>query len=81
MRSGLLTQKGKDISQALSGLLGQPAFETELNKITGTAYEYFSTGAKSPTTIDVKPIANMALAATLPKWIRNLPISRRKLGS
>ena len=59
----LLTEKGKNIAQALSGLLGQPAFETELNKITATAYEYFSNGAKSPTTIDVKPIANMALAA------------------
>ena len=59
----LLTQKGKDISQALSDLLGQPAFESEINKVTSTAYDYFSTGAKTPTSIDAKPIANMALLA------------------
>ena len=59
----LLTQKGKEISMALSGLLGEPAVESEINKLTNTAYDYFSTGAKTPTSIDVKPLADMALSA------------------
>ena len=59
----LLTQKSKDISRALSDLLGQQAFESEINKVTATAFEYFSTGAKTPTSIDMKPIANMILSA------------------
>ena len=59
----LLTQKGKDISRALSNLLGEQAFESEINKVTTTAFDYFSTGAKMQTSIDMKPIANMALSA------------------
>ena len=63
VRKQLLTQKSKDISRALSDLLGQQAFESEINKVTVTAFEYFSTGAKTPTSIDMKPIANMILSA------------------
>ena len=59
----LLTQKGKDISRSLSELLGQLTFESEINKVTNTAYDYFSTGAKTPTSIDPKPIAIMAVSA------------------
>ena len=57
----VLTEKGTAISQTITAFLGNPIFHSELNQISDTAYHYYTSGTKVPQSIDVKPLANLAL--------------------
>jgi hypothetical protein len=57
----ILTEKGPEISQTITAFLGNPTFHTQLNQITDTAYHYYTNGTKVPQSIDVRPIASLAL--------------------
>ena len=57
----VLTEKGPAISQTITAFLGNPIFHSELNQISDTAYHYYTSGTKVPQSIDVKPLANLAL--------------------
>ena len=57
----VLTQKGPAISQTITAFLGNPIFHSELNQISDTAYHYYTNGTKVAQSIDVKPLANLAL--------------------
>ena len=59
----LFTKKGKEISAAVSNLLGQPEFQLEVDKISSDVYNFFETRSKKSTSIDIKPIADMTLTA------------------
>lgn len=59
----LLAKKSNEISAAVSDLLSQPAFESEVDKITNTAYEFYVNGSQNAASIDVKPLASLALSS------------------
>ena len=59
----LFTKKGKEISSAVSNLLGQPEFQLEIDKISNGVFDFLETRSKKSTSIDVKPIADMTLTA------------------
>jgi len=57
----VLTQKGPEISQTITAFLGNPIFHSQLNQISDIAYHYYTSGTKVKQSIDVKPIATLAL--------------------
>jgi len=58
-------KKSKDISRGVSNLLGQPAFNSELDKVSSQVYDFFVSGSKKSTFIEIKPIVNLALVALI----------------
>jgi hypothetical protein len=57
----LLLKKGPQISGAVTTILSNPILKQLLDGISNTAYTYYMSGNKSLQTIDVKPLANLAL--------------------
>ena len=57
----LLTEKGPQISAAVTAFLGNPVFKGELGAVSDIAYSYYTGGAKARQSIDVKPILQLAL--------------------
>jgi len=57
----LLNKKGPQISATVTSFLGNPVFKGELNAISNIAYNYYTGGAKARSSIDVKPILQLAL--------------------
>lgn len=57
----LLLKKGAQISAAVTAFLGNPIFKSELDQISDIAYAYYSSGNSSYQSIDVKPVAGLAL--------------------
>mgnify|MGYP006268321411 CR=1 FL=1 len=57
----LLTQKGEAISQTVTSILGNPILKSEVNGIGDIAYHYYTDGNSQARTIDVKPLATLAL--------------------
>ena len=49
------------ISAAVTAFLGNPIFKSELDQISDIAYAYYSSGNSSYQSIDVKPVAGLAL--------------------
>lgn len=59
----LFKAKGKEIRVALSDAMGTKAFEDEVVVITNKAYDFYVDGDSQAATIDIRPIAAMALTA------------------
>lgn len=59
----LFKNKGKEIRVALSDAMGTKAFEDEVVGITHKAYDFYVDGDSQSATIDIRPIASMALTA------------------
>ena len=59
----LFKAKGKEIREALSDAMGTKAFEDEVVVITQKAYDFYVDGDTQAATIDIRPIASMALTA------------------
>ncbi|MCX6425583.1 MAG: hypothetical protein NTV47_02335 [Actinobacteria bacterium] len=59
----LFKAKGKEIRVALSDAMGTKAFEDEVVGITHKAYNFYVDGDSQSATIDIRPIASMALTA------------------
>jgi hypothetical protein len=59
----LFKDKGKEIRVALSDAMGTKAFEDEVVGITHKAYDFYVDGDTQAATIDIRPIASMALTA------------------
>lgn len=59
----LFKNKGKEIRVALSDAMGTKAFEDEVVGITHKAYDFYVDGDIQSATIDIRPIASMALTA------------------
>lgn len=59
----LFKNKGKEIRVALSDAMGTKAFEDEVVGITHKAYDFYVDGDTQAATIDIRPIASMALTA------------------
>jgi hypothetical protein len=57
----LLLQKGPEISSAVTGFLGNPIFQGQLDQLSNIAYAYYSTDSKVKQTVDVKPIVQLGL--------------------
>jgi hypothetical protein len=58
----IFLEKGPQISSAVTNLLGNPLFHQEADKISDVVYSYYAMGSKDVTSVDVRPIANLALA-------------------
>jgi len=59
----LFKANGKEIRVALSDAMGTKAFEDEIVGITHKAYDFYVDGDSQSATIDIRPIASMALTA------------------
>ena len=57
----LLTDKGPQISAAVTTILSNPGFKVAIELISDTAYNYYIGGAKTEQSIDVKPILRLTL--------------------
>ena len=57
----VLTQKGPEISKTITAFLGNPIFHSQLNQMSDTAFHYYTSGTKVAQSIDVKPLADLAL--------------------
>jgi hypothetical protein len=57
----LLNSKGVEISGAITSVLVNPVFKQELDAISNIAYNFYTNGNKSVRTVDVKPLADLAL--------------------
>ncbi|CAB4915613.1 unannotated protein [freshwater metagenome] len=58
----IFLEKGPQISTAVTNLLGNPLFHQEADKISEVVYSYYAMGSKEIKSVDVRPIANLALA-------------------
>lgn len=57
----LLLEKGPQISGAVTQILGNPIFKSQLDQISNTAYTYYTTNTKVEQNINVKPLLQLAL--------------------
>ena len=57
----LLTDKGPQISAAVTTILSNPGFKVAIELISDTAYNYYIGGEKTEQSIDVKPILKLTL--------------------
>ena len=57
----ILLKKGLQISKTVTSFLANPIFHQEADQISNVVYNYYASGSTSKQTVDVKPLANLAL--------------------
>ncbi len=57
----LLLKKSPQISAAVTAILSNPIFKSEIDQISNIAYTYYTSGKQGKESIDVKPLVQLAL--------------------